>query len=116
MARPHYNLQAWKTAMTLVKCVYEVTQQFPGQEMYGLTAQLRRAAVSIPSNIAEGAARTGRKEFAHFLSTAKGSLSEVETQLLIAVELSYLLRTHEIFELMEEVSRLLSGLLKNVST
>ena len=102
--------------MTLVKAVYEATQKFPGQEMYGLTAQLRRAAVSIPSNLAEGAARTGRKEFAQFLSVAKGSLSEVETQLLIAAELGYLDRKHAIFELVEEVSRLLSSLHKNVST
>ena len=102
--------------MTLVKAVYEATQKFPGQEMYGLTAQLRRAAVSIPSNLAEGAARTGRKEFAQFLSVAKGSLSEVETQLLIAAELGYLDRKHAIFERVEEVSRLLSGLHKNGST
>ena len=101
--------------MNLVKAVYAATQKFPGQEMYGLTAQLRRAAVSIPSNLAEGAARTGRKEFAQFLSVAKGSLSELETQLLIAAELGYLDRKHAIFELVEEVSRLLSGLHKNVS-
>ena len=115
MVRPHYNLQAWQAAMNLVKAVYAATQKFPGQEMYGLTAQLRRAAVSIPSNLAEGAARTGRKEFAQFLSVAKGSLSELETQLLIAAELGYLDRKHAIFELVEEVSRLLSGLHKNVS-
>lgn len=115
MVRPHYNLAAWKIAMTLVKSVYQATRTFPQEELYGLTAQMRRAAVSIPSNLAEGAARTGRKEFAQFLSIAKGSLSELETQLLISAELGYLDRKHQIFELVEEVSRLLSGLHKNVA-
>ena len=64
--------------------------EFPQEELYGLTSQMRRAAVSIPSNLAEGAARTGQKEFAQFLSIAKGSLSELETQLLISAELGYL--------------------------
>ena len=115
MVRPHYNLAAWKAAMALVKSVYEATRTFPQEEIYGLTAQMRRAAVSLPSNRAEGAARTGRKEFAQFLSIAKGSLSELETQLLIAAELGYLDRKHQIFELVEEVSRLLSGLHRNVT-
>jgi four helix bundle protein len=101
--------------MALVKCVYEVTRTFPREEIYGLTAQMRRAAVSIPSNLAEGAARTGRKEFAQFLSIAKGSLSELETQLLISAELGYLDHKHEVFQLAEEVSRLLSGLHKSVA-
>ncbi len=95
--RPHYNLEAWKEAMSLVKAVYQVTQAFPKDEMFGLTAQMRRAAVSVPSNLAEGAARTGRKEFAQFLSIARGSLSELETQLLIAIELGYVRRQHDTF-------------------
>ena len=115
MVRPHYRLAAWKIAMALVKSVYQATRTFPPEEIYGLTAQMRRAAVSIPSNLAEGAARTGRKEFAQFLSIAKGSLSELETQLLISAELGYLDRKHQIFELVEEVSRLLSGLHRNVT-
>lgn len=115
MARPHYNLAAWKLAMTLVKNVYQATRTFPQEEIYGLTAQMRRAAISVPSNLAEGAARTGRKEFARFLSVAKGSLSELETQLLISVELGYLDAKHSMFELVEEVSRLLAGLHKSVS-
>ncbi len=101
--------------MALVKSVYEATGTFPQEEIYGLTAQMRRAAVSIPSNLAEGAARTGRKEFAQFLSIAKGSLSELETQLLISAELGYLDPKHSIFQLVEEVSRLLSGLHRNVT-
>jgi len=115
MVRPHYNLQAWKVAMMLVKGVYHLTRAFPQEEIYGLTPQMRRAAVSIPSNLAEGAARTGRKEFAQFLSVAKGSLSELETQLLISADLSYLDPKHSIFELVEEVSRLLSGLHRSIS-
>ena len=115
MTRPHYKLAAWKAAMALVKSVYETTRTFPREETYGLTAQMRRAAVSVPSNLAEGAARTGRKEFAQFLSIAKGSLSELETQLLISVELGYLDQNHGIFQMVEEVSRLLSGLHRNVT-
>jgi four helix bundle protein len=115
MARPHYNLAAWKLAMALVKNVYQATRAFPQDEIYGLTAQMRRAAVSVPSNLAEGAARTGRKEFAQFLSVAKGSLSELETQLLISAELGYLDAKHSIFELVEEVSRLLAGLHRSLS-
>ncbi len=85
--RPHYRLEAWKEAMALVKMVYERTRGFPREELYGLTNQIRRAAVSVPSNIAEGAARTSKKEFVQFLSVARGSLSELETQLLISVDL-----------------------------
>lgn len=101
--------------MVLVKSIYETTRTFPREEIYGLTAQMQRAAISIPSNLAEGAARTGRKKFAQFLSIAKGSLSELETQLLISVELGYLDQKHGVFQLVEEVSRLLSGLHRNVT-
>ena len=115
MVRPHYNLQAWKAAMMLVKNIYQAIRGFPQEEIYGLTAQMRRAAVSIPSNLAEGAARTGRKEFAQFLSIAKGSLSELETQLLISADLGYIDPKHAIFEVVEGVSRLLSGLHRSLS-
>ncbi len=100
--------------MVLVKDVYTLTREFPKEEIYGLMSQMRRAAVSIPSNLAEGAARNGSKEFVQFLGVAKGSLSELETQLLISAELGYLPREHEIFEKVEEVSRLLAGLQKSV--
>src|SRR5712671_3165447 len=98
MVRPHYNLLAWKSAMTLVKDVYTLTRDFPKEEMYGLTAQMRRSAVSIPSNLAEGAARNGTREFFQFLGVAKGSLSELERQLLISAELGYVSRDHSVFE------------------
>ncbi len=96
--------------MTLVRAVYDVTRDFPREEIYGLVSQLRRSAVSIPSNLAEGAGRDGRKEFIRFLSIARGSLSEMETQLLIAADLGYLSRDHGVFQLLERVSRLLTGL------
>ena len=111
--RPHYRLEAWKEAMSLVKMVYTLTQTFPKDELYGLTNQMRRAAVSIPSNIAEGAARSSRKEFAHFLSIARGSLSELETQLLISVDLGFLIAKHDVFDKADRVSRLVTGLKKH---
>jgi carbamoyl-phosphate synthase large subunit len=86
----HYKeLLIWQKGMLLAKLVYRVTQKFPSEERYGLTAQLRRAAVSVPSNIAEGQARRGTNEFVQFLSIAEGSLAELETQLLLSTELSY---------------------------
>jgi four helix bundle protein len=90
-AKPrHYKeLLIWQKGMRLAKLVYQVTQSFPAEERYGLTSQLRRAAVSVPSNIAEGQARRGTSEFLHFLSITEGSLAELETQLLLAVELEY---------------------------
>ena len=112
--RPHYKLEAWKQAMALVSAIYRVTQEFPKDEIFGLTSQLRRAAVSVPSNIAEGAARHGSKEFAQFLNIAIGSISEIETQLLIAVDLGYLAESASVFTLLEQVSKLVNGLWKNV--
>lgn len=84
------NLAVWKYAVEFVTDIYKVTECFPKSEMYGLTSQIRRSAVSVPSNIAEGAARTSQKEFLQFLSIAIGSLAELDTQLLIAKNLSYL--------------------------
>ena len=102
--------------MGLVKTVYEVTRGFLREEIYGLSQQMRRAAVSVPSNLAEGAARTSRKEFAQFISIAKGSLSELETQLLIAADLQYIDREGLIFPQVEKVSRLLAGLHKSLGS
>jgi four helix bundle protein len=84
MSGTYRDLKAWQTAMTLVGDVYRLTQEFPRDETYGLTSQLRRAAVSIASNIAEGKGRSSDKELLHFLSNAKGSLFEVETQVIVA--------------------------------
>ena len=115
MARPHENLDAWKQAMRLVKGVYLITRTFPRDETYGLSSQMRRAAVSIASNLAEGAGRSKRKEFARFIRIAMGSLSELETQMLIASELLYLPRENEIFSHLERVAQLLYGLHRNVT-
>lgn len=79
MTRPHKRLEAWRAGMELVKKIYRETRFFPADEQYGLTSQLKRAAVSVPVNIAEGAARSTGKEFKHFLSIAQGSLSELDT-------------------------------------
>ena len=88
--RPHERLDVWKKAIDFVTTVYRATESFPREERFGLTSQIRRAAVSIPANIAEGAGRDSKKEFAHFLSNAQGSASELETELLIAQKLGYL--------------------------
>jgi four helix bundle protein len=90
MKKPHKNLDVWKLSMELVKIVYRVTSKFPSNENYGLTSQIRRCTVSIPSNIAEGAARQTKKELINFLHIAQGSLSELDTQLDISVDLGYL--------------------------
>jgi len=91
-----------------------MSRHFPAEERYGLSSQIQRSAVSVPSNIAEGAARSGAREFAQFLNIARGSLSELETQLLIAVEIGYLDSGHPVFSSVDRVSRLLTGLHKSV--
>lgn len=88
--RNHKDLKVWKKSVDLVDNIYRITESFPNKEIYGLTNQLRRSAVSIPSNIAEGAARGSKKEFIQFLYIALGSLAEVETQMIIASRLGYL--------------------------
>ena len=87
--KSYRDLHIWQKGMALTKQVYAVTRAFPGDERFGLTAPMRRAAVSVPSNIAEGQARRGRKEFVQFLSHGEGSLAELDTQLTLAVELGY---------------------------
>ena len=102
----HYkDLLIWQRSMGLAKIVYQVTKGFPPEERYGLTSQLRRAAVSIPSNIAEGQARKGTSEFLQFLSVATGSLAELETQLLLSVELAYC-KQIEVDPLLQEIDEL----------
>ncbi|MGD0140665.1 MAG: four helix bundle protein [Tepidisphaeraceae bacterium] len=116
MASYYRELIVWRKAMDLVIEVYQVTRDFPNRERFGLTDQLRRAAVSIPSNIAEGQGRRLRKQFASYLRTARGSLQELETQMLIAERLGYARseKTSPILTRAEEVSRLLSGLLRSL--
>jgi four helix bundle protein len=89
-SRSYKDLEVWQLALELVKNIYLVTGNFPASENYGLTQQIRRAAISIPSNIAEGQFRNSPKEFKQFLSVALGSAAELETQLIIAGEIGYL--------------------------
>lgn len=112
--RKHQELKAWQEAMELVKEIYRLTRDFPKEEMYGLVGQMRRAAVSIPSNISEGAARGGDREFIQFLIIARGSLSELETQLLISHELDYLRDVSDIQERINRLFSLIGGLLRNL--
>jgi four helix bundle protein len=114
MSGTYRDLKAWQQAMSMVQEVYRLTQAFPRQETYGLIIQLRRAAVSIASNIAEGKGRSSDKELLHFLSNAKGSLFEVETQIMIADGLGYLTRPQceDFLSRSAEVGRLLNGLMK----
>ncbi len=90
--RPHQKLDLWKKAIDFVVSIYKVTEHFPQEEKFGLTSQLRRAAISIVANIAEGAGRRSSKEFRQFLSHSQGSASEVDTKLVIAHRLRYLSR------------------------
>lgn len=106
----HKNLDTWQQAMQLVKLTYLVSAEFPKVEQFGLTSQMRRAAVSVPSNIAEGVARGTTKEYVHFLNIARGSLSELDTQLEIAKMLTFLEDGNPIFQQVETVARLLTGL------
>jgi four helix bundle protein len=112
--RGHYSLHAWKESRKLVSASYRVTQAFPKEEMFGLTAQMRRASVSIPSNIAEGAARTGSRECAQFLNVARGSLSELETQLFIACDLGYINSDHPVLVTVNRVAKLVTALHKAI--
>jgi four helix bundle protein len=110
------DLIAWRKAMHLVREIYDATRLFPRDELYGLTNQLRRAAVSVPSNIAEGQARFSPREFCHFLSQARGSLVEIETQVLIAEDLGYLpaTKTRLMLQQAAELGRILNGLIASI--
>lgn len=114
--RSYRELVAWQRAMDLVVAVYKLTQQFPKEEMYGLTSQLRRAVVSVPSNIAEGQGRGVGAEFAHHLRISQGSLQEAETQLLVAERLSdvHTGETTPVLQLSDEVGRITRGLHKTI--
>lgn len=116
MNKPHKRLDAWTSAVELAQLVYTTTGRFPTNEQFGLTNQARRAAVSIACNIAEGAARQSRKEFLQFLHIAKGSLSELDTQLELARRLGYLGQNEweNLNELLERVDKMLSGLIRHL--
>ena len=100
----------------MTRVIYQMTQRMPESERFGLTLQMRRAAVSIPSNIAEGNARQTRRDYLHFLSIARGSLAELETQIIIASRLNMLPKNEELTERLNEADRVLQGLIKSLQT
>ena len=114
--KTHKDLNVWQKAIALVTIIYKETSSFPKSELYGLTNQIRRCAVSVPSNIAEGAARTSKKEFSHFLSISLGSISELETQIIISRNLNFM--TNEVFDLIEkeikDIRKMTIGLKKSI--
>lgn len=110
--RTHKDLNVWKEAMDLAKDVYSLTANFPKEEIYCLVSQMRQSAVSISSNIAEGAARNSRKDFIRFLYTSMGSLAELETQAILSKELVFL-RNNELEQRTERIRRMLFGLIKH---
>ena len=119
MSQKRYQeLIVWQKAMELSKAIYRVTKSFPDDERFGLTSQMRRAAISVPSNIAEGQGRLTAGEFRQFLGTARGSVFEVETQVQLASELGYIpaIDSEQIIQLTSEVSRLLNGLIRSLQT
>lgn len=107
----HKDLDVWKLSMEFVAAIYEMTGSFPREEIYGLTNQMRRAAVSIPSNIAEGAARNSEKEFLQFLHFSLGSAAELETQLLISDNLGFSTNTASLHQKVSRIKRMLIGLI-----
>ena len=115
--KPHRNLVAWQKGMDLVMEVYKLTQNFPERELYGLSSQLRRAALSVPSNIAEGAADRTHAHFSHYLSTALGSLNEIDTQLEISFRLGYIPENEyqHISTLLDECLAITYGLRKSIA-
>lgn len=115
MEKPHKKLDVWRISMELVKLVYRITSGFPERETYSLTNQIRRAAISIPSNIAEGTARQTKKELVNFLHIAQGSLSELDTQFDIALSLKYLTEAERknVDDLMIRIDKMLTGLIRS---
>jgi four helix bundle protein len=114
--RPHEKLDVWKMSVEFVVKIYNCTKNFPSEEKFGLTSQIRRAAVSIPANIAEGAARQYDKEFLQFLSVAQGSASELETELLIAQKLGFIERKYyeELYNELNTIARKIVGLSNHI--
>lgn len=112
MSRPHHGLRVWQDAMRLVTDLYQATASFPDHERFGLVSQIRKAAISVPSNIAEGAARGSAKEFVRFLLIARGSLAELDTQLRIAQDLRFLQDAGPLLDDMEDLQITLGSLIK----
>ena len=119
MTIQHYReLIVWQKSMLLVQEIYAITKKLPKEELYGLSSQMQRAAVSIPSNIAEGQGRNGSKEFSQFLGIAAGSKAELQTQMLICVNIGYLSESDiaDAMKISEEVGKMLHSLQKKLTT
>ena len=114
--RTYRDLIAWQKAMDFTETVFRLTESFPKRETYGIASHIRKTALSVPSNIAEGQGRGATADYIRFLRIARGSLQELETQLLLAIRLGYLNRANEasLFSNSEEVSRLISGLMRSL--
>ena len=114
--RPHENLDVWKKAIELSIQIYDTTRKFPKTELYGLVSQMRRAAISVPANIAEGAARQTKTEFRQFLFIARGSLSELATELHIALELGYISKEEAAIpeKLFDDIGAMLTAFIKKL--
>ncbi len=112
--KTHKNLQVWQKSISFVTSIYELTKNFPKEEIYCIVNQLRRAAISIPSNIAEGSARKNTKEFLQFLYVSLGSAAELETQLIISMNLDYINKNDadSLQNKLEEIIKMLTGLIK----
>ncbi len=116
MMKPHHKLKVWKKSRNFVKYVYKLKAELPDGEKFGLTAQMRRAAISIPSNIAEGADRNNPKEFINFLRISRGSIAELETQILIGQDLGHFkeIAARPLLEELDEISKMVIGLQKSL--
>ena len=116
LSKPHKKLDVWQKSIVLIEKVYELTKDYPSSENYSLTNQMRRAAISIPANISEGAARQTKKEFIQFLPMAQGSLSELDTHFEISERLGYLKEDtlRELALLMNDIDKMLTGLIKSL--
>ncbi|MCE6989763.1 four helix bundle protein [Dyadobacter sp. CY323] len=114
--KPHKQLNSWKKSFELVKILYAITASFPPDERFGLVSQIRRAAVSVPVNIAEGAARKGKKEFIHFLHIALGSLTELDTLILLSTDLKFMSEEQSISVIneLDIIGKLIFGLVKKL--
>ena len=115
--KTYRDLQVWQRSMTLATEIYKISKEFPKDEAYGLTSQMRRCAISVPSNMAEGYGRNSTNEYLHFLRIATGSLYELQTQMEISMNLHYLNRDKfdKLYELSREIERMLSSLIRKLS-
>jgi len=116
--KPHKRLNAWIRSFELVKILYQVTNSFPAEERFGLVAQIRRAGVSVPVNIAAGAARKGKKEFIHFLHISLGSLTELDTLMLLSRDLNFIDcdKANGIIDEMDAIGKMIFGLIKKLES